>query len=209
VVATGERRGDSRKSLQGALKGQQLKPVLMDEITFAVFKREHPNGRVLKPDAKFEARYESANWEDEIAQMPVVTQADAKDLLKPRALIVGLSVNGKDKAYPFDDLKKQRLTLDELGGVPLFVIVATDGQSVRAFERKVDGQPLEFFAQAASDQFTDVETASVWDFSGKCVSGAHAGKQLKQIAALKDYWFDWRLYHPATQIFTLGTRAAN
>jgi hypothetical protein len=199
----------SGTAIQGQRTGQQLKPVLMDEISFAVFQREHPNGRVLKPDAKYAAEYEPANWEEGMQKMPVVTQADAKDLLKPRALIVGLSVNGKDKAYPFDDLKRQRLTLDELGGVPLFLLVATDGQSVRAFERNVDGKPLEFFAQATGDQFTDAETASAWDFSGKCVSGTQAGRQLKQIAVLKDFWFDWKLYHPETEIFTLGLRAVN
>jgi hypothetical protein len=30
------------------------------------------------------------------------------------------------------------------------------------------------------------------------------GKQLKRIAVLKDYWFDWKLYHPDTSVYTLG-----
>jgi hypothetical protein len=27
---------------------------------------------------------------------------------------------------------------------------------------------------------------------------------LKKIFALKDYWFDWKIYHPDTTVYTLG-----
>jgi hypothetical protein len=48
----------------------------------------------------------------------------------------------------------------------------------------------------------DAETASEWDFSGKCIAGAMLGKQLKKIYALSDYWFDWKLYNPQTSIYS-------
>ena len=198
----------SGAAMHGPLKGKQLKQVFVDEISFAVWKREHPHGRVLRPDAKYQAKYEKADWEASIGTLGVVTPIDPKDALPPRALIVGLTINGKSRAYPQADLVKQRLTLDELSGVPLFLVVGDDQQSVRVFERKVDGRVLEFFVKADATplQMVDAETNTVWDFSGKAVSGQLAGRQLQQVALLKDYWFDWKLYHSESSVYQLGMR---
>jgi hypothetical protein len=198
----------SGAAIHGPLKGKQLKPVFVDEVSYAIWKREHPQGRVLRPDDKYKAQYESADWEQGIQRMPVVTQADPQDVLPPRALIVGLELNGKARAYAQADLVKQRLTLDELGGVPIFLIVGEDGQSVRAFERRIQGRTLEFFVKVETTllQIVDAETGSNWDFSGRAISGQLAGQRLKPVALLKDFWFDWKLYHPATTIYSLGER---
>ena len=47
----------------------------------------------------------------------------------------------------------------------------------------------------------DTATASEWNFQGCAVSGPSQGKCLDRIPALKDYWFDWRNYHPATTVY--------
>jgi hypothetical protein len=31
-----------------------------------------------------------------------------------------------------------------------------------------------------------------------------SGRQLKKVFVLEDYWFDWRIYHADTTIYTLG-----
>ena len=59
---------------------------------------------------------------------------------------------------------------------------------------------IEFFA----DKIPYVD--SVWDFSGKAISGELSGKELKKITVLKDYWFDWKTYHTDTQLYNLGSR---
>ncbi|MBL8188217.1 MAG: DUF3179 domain-containing protein [Acidobacteria bacterium] len=204
------------EAIQGPMKGRRLNAVFCDELTFATWKREHPEGRVLKPDEKVAAKYEAENWEEEYANFPVVTPTDAADQLKPRTLIVGVELNGASKAYPLESLQQQQLILDELGGVPLFVLIGEDRKSVRAFERRLDGRTLEFFVVTEGEkqqppsggnrQLIDAETGSIWDFSGRCQHGQLAGKQLKPIPVLKDYWFDWKIYHPKTAIYLLGER---
>jgi len=47
----------------------------------------------------------------------------------------------------------------------------------------------------------DTATASEWNFQGCAVSGPAQGKCLERVPALKDYWFDWRNYHPDTTIY--------
>jgi hypothetical protein len=47
----------------------------------------------------------------------------------------------------------------------------------------------------------DTATASEWNFQGCAVSGSAQGKCLDRVPALKDYWFDWRNYHPDTSVY--------
>ena len=47
----------------------------------------------------------------------------------------------------------------------------------------------------------DTATASEWNFQGCAISGPSQGKCLDRIPALKDYWFDWRNYHPDTTLY--------
>ena len=193
----------SGEAIQGKLKGQKLENVAMDEISFGVFKRENPNGRVLRPDGE---KLESADWENEVAKMPVSISTELDKTLEPRTLIVGVEINGKSKAYPFSAIEKQSPILDSVGGKEIIIFLAEDKKSVRAFERELDGKTLEFFVKPNSNEIVDAETGSVWDFSGKAISGELSGKELKKITVLKDYWFDWKTYHTDTQLYNLGSR---
>jgi hypothetical protein len=198
------------EAIQGALKGQKLKPVFHDELTFGVWKRENPNGRVLRPDEKIlqAGKYAPPNWEERMLKTPVTTSRDFGDALEPRALIVGIAINGESKAYPMSALEKQSPIVDRLGGKEIIVVLGEDKKSVRAFESAVDGRRLEFLMKpdVSPLELIDAETGSVWDFMGKAVSGELAGKQLTKIAVLKDYWFDWKSYNPETRIYNLGDR---
>jgi hypothetical protein len=198
------------EAIQGPLKGQHLRPVFHDELTFGLWKREKPEGRVLRPNEQIAqaGKYVPANWEERVAKMPVTTSVVLDKSLEPRTIVTGLIVNGVAKAYPLDALVKQTLILDNVGGVPIFIVIGDDKKSLRAFERAVDGRKLEFFAKpnAASLTLVDAETGSEWDFTGKAISGSLSGKQLKKVALLNDYWFDWMTYHPGTSVYQLGNR---
>ena len=49
----------------GPLKGQQLRSVFHDELTFALWKSEKPGARVLRPEAAVDraGEYAPADWE--------------------------------------------------------------------------------------------------------------------------------------------------
>ncbi len=198
------------EAIQGSMKGQRLKPVYHDELTFALWTQEQPNGRVLRPDENIAqaGKYAPANWEQRMSQVPVTSSVVPDKVLDQRALVVGVRVNNAAKAYPLDALRQQNLILDELDGVPIFIVIGEDKQSVRAFERTVDGRKLEFFLKPNANAFTlvDAETGSVWDFQGNAVSGELQGKQLKKVAILNDYWFDWMTYNPKTAVYKLGSQ---
>ena len=198
------------EAIQGPLKGQHLRPVFHDELTFGLWKRENPAGRVLRPNEEIAraGKYVPANWEEQMSKLPVTTSVALDKSLESRTLVIGLTINGDSKAYPFEALVKQSLILDDMGGVPVFIVLADDKRSVRAFERVVDGRKLEFFVKpnTASLTLVDAESGSEWDFTGRAISGSLSGKQLKKVAVLNDYWFDWKTYNPRTLIYELGSR---
>ena len=200
----------SGKAIHGPLQGHQLKSVFHDEVSFAIWKGEQPNGRVLRPDEKIIAKdeYEKPDWEARYEKLRVVEGTDVDKRLAPRTLVMGVAVNGKSVAYPLSALQKQSPVIDMVGAVPVVIALGEDKRSVRAFERSVEGRTLEFFQkkddQNPQFQLIDAETGSMWNFEGKATSGPLAGRQLKKVFVLEDYWFDWRIYHPDTAIYQLG-----
>ena len=134
------------EAIQGPLKGAKLNPISHDELSFGIWKKEQPNGRVLNPDPRVSSNYEREDWEARYARLRVVVPVDRADKLPPRALIIGVKLNGAAKAYPADALEKQSPILDELGGVPILIALGDDKKSVRVFNRTIDGRRLEFFA---------------------------------------------------------------
>jgi hypothetical protein len=198
------------EAIFGPLKGQRLRPVIHDELTFGLWKREEPAGRVLRPDEALATagKYAPADWEARMQKVRVTTSQIVDASLGPRTLVIGVTIKGAARAYPFDALQKQSPILDDLGGVPIALILGEDKKSVRAYERLIDGRKLEIFArpQPSELRLVDAETGSEWDFTGKAIGGPLSGKQLKKVPVLPDYWFDWKTYNPASTIYELGAR---
>jgi hypothetical protein len=66
----------------------------------------------------------------------------------------------------------------------------------------VDGRTLQLAVKIGAPlRLVDVETGSEWDFTGLGMSGPLAGRRLRRVGFLEEYWFDWKTYHPATAIF--------
>jgi hypothetical protein len=195
----------SGEAIQGPLKGKRLKLVDHDELTFATWQTEHKNGRVLRPvpEVVKADNYASVDWEEKIKKYPTVINP-AGEGMTTRTLIVGVKVNNAAKAYPVELLEKQKVILDSVGGEPITVILHSDGKSVRAFHRRINGNVLDLFQLDGTNfQLTDSQTASTWDFTGLALSGPMAGQKLQKIHTLKDYWFDWKNYNPNTTIYNL------
>jgi hypothetical protein len=229
------------QAFAGPLRGRRLRLVFADEVSFAVWRREHPAGRVLRPDSSPAWRAWSADWEAKTARMPVVAGApgaDGRGPLPPRAVILGVELGGAARAYPIESLRGQGAVQDDLGGLPVVILVGEDGRSLRVFESTLDGRRVPFFVKAEEPppaspgalaspgapaagppavapaaappprRWFDGASGSEWDFQGRAVAGPRLGRQLRPVPAWKDYWFDWRTYHPRTTVYLAGGAVA-
>ena len=197
------------EAIHGPLKGRRLAAVVHDEVSFGIWKSERPGGRVLRADPKRKDDYESADWERQMKRVRTVTPVAANDPLAPRSTIVGVALNGKARAYPFPRLRAQTPVLDVLGGVP---IVARRrrrpevGSCVRAHARRPDarahGQGRR--RAAAPPGRGDGERVGLQRAGARRAPGRAASST--KVKALKEYWFDWKIYQPATTVYARGAR---
>ena len=197
------------KAIYGPLQGAALELVLSDELTFGEWRSESPAGQVLAPIAKYTKEYDP-NWEPDVAKLPVVISFPGTEL-KSRDVVIGVTINGAARAYPWETFAKQSPVLDRVNGAPLLLVLGPDGKSFRVFVSRVDGRDAEFFLQTNSNPddksenktWTLLETLtdSQWNFQGCATSGPAQGKCLDRVPALKDYWFDWRNYHVDTTVY--------
>ena len=198
------------RAISGPLAGAQLDRIDSDELTFALWRHEVPEGAVLEPVAKYAANYESKDWDAHMASVPTVL-AFPETGIASRELMLGVHAFGASRAYPVSRILTEKLIEDRIGSEPVLLIVGPDETSIRVFRARLDpAQPApDYYRQTApvdrnsprAPLFFDSATGSQWTFSGCAVSGQLAGKCLEPVPSLKDYWFDWRNYHPDTTIF--------
>ena len=209
-------------AVSGPLRGQRLTLIRSDELSYRLWSAEEPGGTVLKSVSKYSKDYEKKDWEKGVLKYrTVLSFADPARGLEPRTLMLGVRAYGASRAFPYDEIVREKLVLDYLGHEPILLIVGPDGASVRVFRRRIpgfEGVP-DFFRvvsetaskpgdvgvmkqAAAAPIMMEQLTGSDWDFHGCAVSGKAKGICLEQIDALKDYWFDWRNYNPNTTVYS-------
>jgi hypothetical protein len=195
----------SGRAISGPLAGQALKLVHSDELTFAVWKSEQPNGEVLKDIPNDVPKYAPKNWETKLAHEYPAVLSFPEHGLQSRDIMLGIEVSGEARAYLYSQIAKQQMINDLLGSESVLLAVGPDGQSVRAFSEEIPGldMPPEFF-RTSGGEFTmiDSTTGSGWNFQGCAISGKLKGTCLKPVEVIKDFWFDWRNYHPATTVYS-------
>ena len=186
-------------AISGPLKGRQLTLVPADELTYATWKSEQPNGTVLNDVPSYVKEYAPKDWDVEMARMPTVISY-AQPGLQPRDLMLGIHTSEAARAFPYNSILKEKLIQDRVGTLPVLVVLGPDNRSVRAFEQG-SAQYYRVPDLKSGAILLDAQTGSEWNFQGCAVSGSLKGTCLEPVNVIKDYWFDWRNYNPQTSVF--------
>jgi Protein of unknown function (DUF3179) len=189
-------------AVAGPLRGKRLAIVAADELSFSLWKKEQPAGTVLKDAAPFVAGYAPKNWDVRMAKAPTVISY-AQPGLGARDLMVGVHAAGASRAFSYNAILKEKLIADRVGPQAVLVMLGPDNRSVRVFERRIPGAAgtPQFYRLTDGFFLMDAETGSEWNFQGCAVAGRLKGTCLARVEAIKDYWFDWRNYNPATTVY--------
>jgi hypothetical protein len=125
--------------------------------------------------------------------------------------VIGVTVNGKSRAYPLLILNCHEIVNDTLGGVPIVVTYNPPCDSAVAFERTVDGEVLEFGVSGLLynsnllmyDRRPDGDGESLWSqLLGRAIAGpaAAADRRLVAIDTTLIGWAAWLAAHPETTV---------
>lgn len=196
----------SLEAISGPLKGEPLKlfPFLL--TNWREWRRLHPDTVVLKPLPGYAGRIPAMNL---VVDQGLSGKGNAPngvlrhdDRLRPKAMVLGLDVDGIDKAYPLPALRAAHVVNDEFGPHAVVIVHQPDSDTTTAFAARLKGRTLKF--KASDDQvkeMTDEETHSRWNPYGLCVSGPLRGSQLESLILEPEYWFAWSEFHPNTAIY--------
>ena len=196
----------SLKAISGPLQGERLElyPFLLTD--WREWHHLHPDTVVLKPLPGYTERIPKMN--EMIRQglsgggptPPDMPPVD--DRLKPRTMILGLSVGESSEAFQLSVLRQARVINEEVGGQWVLIVHQPESDTTTAFIARVKGKKAQFdVANAEATEVTDKETGSRWDAYGKCISGPLKGSQLTSLILEPEYWFAWAEFHPGTKIY--------
>jgi hypothetical protein len=191
----------SGKAVSGPLRGSQLPFVHSDELNFGTWQSEEPQGTVLQDAAPYRFGYQPKDWDVRMQRAPTVIDFHEHGL-KGRDVMVGIQSFGASRAFLYDQVLREKLVQDHVGAEPVLLVAGADGQSVRAFRNRIPGvQGAVDFYRKPDGVLVDARTGSEWNFKGCAISGTAAGACLEPVEAIKDYWFDWRNFNPATTVY--------
>lgn len=184
----------------GPLKGQHLELVRSNELSFALWRTEQPQGRILKPYAAYASEYDPKEWESHVEKTRTVVDT-SKSGINPHQLMLGVSAAGEYRAYPVSAILAEGLIQDRIAGEPVLLVLGPDHASIRVFDGELDRRSFRFAKSSDGTAITDLETGSTWNFRGCAVQGTMAGRCLKEKDAHKDYWFDWMNHYPGSSVY--------
>ena len=119
-------------------------------------------------------------------------------------LVIGVSENGIDKAYPIQLIGYHHQVRDSIGQTPIMVTYCTVCRTGRVYSPMVNGK-LENFRLVGMDHFNamfeDATTKSWWrQANGECIAGPLKGYKLKEIKSEQLSLQAWFRKHPNAEV---------
>ncbi len=204
------------EAIVGDLVGSRLKMLPAPLIGYGQFKEAFPDGLVLSRETGHSRAYGQNPYAgyDDINSNPFLFRGPVDGRLSAMERVVAVSLDGKDRTYPFSVLEKVMVVNDRIGSRDIAVFHApgvssaldrrsiADSRDVGAtgvFDRHLEGELLEFFAK--DGKIRDRNTGSAWDILGRAVEGPLQGKALEPLVHANHFAFAWLAFKPEAEIY--------
>jgi hypothetical protein len=205
------------EAVVGELAGNQLDVIPTAIVAYGDAKESFPDALSLARDTGFGIDYGANPYEAySSSSQPFLFDEDPDPRFPALSRVVGVNVEGIDKAYPFELISEQGAVNDVLGDTPIAVLwggetadaldssTVAEGQAIGsgiAFDRTVGGQTLTL-STGGEDLFTDAETSSTWNLLGQAVDGPLAGEEMDTVSHRNEFWFAWASFFPDGDVYT-------
>ena len=188
--------------IQGPLAGTgiKLETVPTVHLRWSDWIAEYPDSTVLDWYPEFVGRYDRTVEPGGGALRGQFANSllNTDDRLEQNQLVVGAATDTGSSAYVLEDFDGSTVVNDVVGGQPIVVILDPDELFGLAYSAVVDEQTMEF--SVVDDEVVD-PSGSVWDRTGRAISGPLAGTQLEYVTSFVTEWYGWAAYNPGTAIY--------
>jgi hypothetical protein len=204
------------RAIVGELAGTRLGRVPANTLAYDEWKAAHPRGQVLSRETGHSRPYGRNPYAayDRPESIPFLFQGTLDRRRPPKEVVIGVTVGGAPRAYPWPVVARHGVVHDTVGTEPLVIfyrpgaLSALDDEEMQrsravgatgVFSPVLDGRILTF--EAAPEGFRDRQTGTLWNLLGLAVNGPLAGRRLTPIPHVDAFWFAWAAFHPATTIY--------
>lgn len=141
---------------------------------------------------------------------PEFVSPDEAGFLQEQDRVLGMDLNGIQKAYPVKILNHHEIVNDRFGDRKVVVTFCPLCGTGIAFAPEVNGKSLHFGVSGLlynSDMLLyDRKTRSLWSqIMGKAISGPLRGTSLRTLPITHTTWRDWRQRHRDTRVLSTRT----
>jgi len=141
---------------------------------------------------------------------PQFISAKQADFLGDNDPVVGISINGRARAYPLGILNWHEIVNDQISNIPVAVTWCPLTRSAITFDRRVKGDTLEFGVSGllynSNVVMYDRNYDGLWSqLKSGGLTGKFASQDLKVIPSQVTTWKNWREQHPETLILSRKT----
>lgn len=139
-----------------------------------------------------------------------VDVSSASSYLADDDLVLALSWNGENRAWPVRIMDQHEIVNDVIGGTPIAITWCPLCGSAIGVLRTIDGEVTEFGVSGLlynSDLvFYDRRTKTLWDQIGaRGIVGPLTGRRLEMVPVTMARWGQWRRAHPDTEVLSPDT----
>jgi hypothetical protein len=179
--ATGE-------AVAGKLKGAVLPEIYSTQTSLETWLGLYPNSKIMQADPAFRSSYDTLFKYEKGLSRKKLTGTDSLSWQK-KSWVVGVKLDGKARAYDWNQLKNEMLIEDTLAGKELFIFLAADSSSFFAYEKSgVKGS-------VRVEKDTIILGEKRFGLDGK---GIDTSLSLQKVAAYQEFWHSWKSFHSGT-----------
>ena len=139
-----------------------------------------------------------------------VSLEEADEWIADNELVLALIYKGVTRVYPLQILVWHEIVNDWIAGDPVLITYCPLCGSGIAYERTLDGAPVEFGTSGklynSNLVMYDRKTDTYWSqIDGLAIVGERAGEELTAISIDTVVWRDWKAQHPESEVLSQET----
>jgi hypothetical protein len=194
VEATGQ-------AVSGPFKGTILDRLPATQTTWSEWRQLHPETKVLSRPKQKNTRY----WQDSYDLYYATGKGIKYQRHKQLSFGLGVITLAGKKLYPFEELEKRPVLIDQIGSENVFVIYHQTTRTAVAWSPLYKGNKLDFDLSKTGKSdliLNDRQTGSTWSgLTGRCTAGPAKGGQLRQLNTTQFIVENWPLHYPDAPIY--------